>query len=245
MKVVAYVPIKLNNERMPNKNLKCFDDGTPMAHLVFNTLSNVEKLDEIYCYCSDPKIKDYLTGRVKFLQRDKSLDTAATTRSEIIGAFLNDVDADIIVLSHVTSPFLKAETVKKCIAAVKSGEYDSAFSASRVQEFLWANGSPLNFDPSNTPRSQDLPIFYKETSGIFIFTRQMFLETGRQIGYRPYICEVDKIEETDINYPEDFEIANAIYMNLHKKRCGGVSKEFTIIFAVDSVALLMEGGVAA
>ena len=222
MKIVAYVPIKLNNERMPNKNLKRFDDGTPMAHLVFNTLSNVEKLDEIYCYCSDPKIKDYLTGRVKFLQRDKSLDTAATKCGEIVDSFIHDVtDADIIVMSHVTSPFLRAETVKKCIAAVKSGEYDSAFSASRVQEFLWANGSPLNFDPSNTPRSQDLPIFYKETSGIFIFTRQMFLETGRQIGYRPYICEVDKIEETDINYPEDFEIANAIYMNLHKKRCGG------------------------
>ncbi|MBR0060779.1 MAG: hypothetical protein IJP68_04780, partial [Selenomonadaceae bacterium] len=214
MKIVAYVPIKLNNERMPNKNLRCFDDGTPMAHLVFNTLSSVEEIDEIYCYCSDPTIKDYLTGRVKFLQRDKSLDTAATKCGEVISAFLNDVDADIVVLSHVTSPFLRTDTVRKCIAAVKSGEYDSAFSASRVQEFFWQDNMPLNFDSTDTPRSQDLPIFYKETSGCFVFTRQIFIETGRRIGYRPYICEVDKIEETDINYLEDFEIANAIYMHL-------------------------------
>lgn len=224
MKIVACVPIKLNNERMPNKNLRRFDDGTPMAHLVFNTLSSVAEIDEIYCYCSNPAIKEYLTGRVKFLRRIESLDTPETTANDFISAFLSDVDADVIILSHVTSPFLRADTVKKCIAAVKSGEYDSAFSASHVQEFFWQNGSPLNFNPSSIPRSQDLPVLYKETSGCFTFTRQMFLKTGRRIGYRPYICEVDKIEETDINYPEDFEIANAIYMNLlNKRREGGYS----------------------
>ena len=244
MKIVAFVPIKLNNERMPNKNLRRFDDGTPMAHLVFNTLSSVEEIDEIYCYCSDPKIKSYLTGRVKFLQRDKALDTAATKCGEFIGAFLNDVDADIIILSHVTSPFLRADTVRKCIAAVKSGEYDSAFSASRVQEFFWQNGAPLNFDPSSIPRSQDLPVLYKETIGCFTFTRQMFLETGRRIGYRPYICEVDKIEETDINYSEDFEIANAIYMHLLKNRFrGGVFNNS--IAPMWQCVILLESGVAA
>ena len=85
-----------------------------------------------------------------------------------------------------------------------------------------SHGAPLNFDPSSIPRSQDLPVLYKETIGCFVFTRQMFLETGRRIGYRPYICEVDKIEETDINYPEDFEIANVIYMHRLKKDAGGI-----------------------
>lgn len=223
MKVVAFVPIKLNNERMSNKNLMRFDDGTPMCHLVFNTLSAVREIDEVYCYCSNPKIKDYLTGRVKFLQRDRSLDTAATKCGEFINAFLNDVNSDIVVLSHVTSPFLRADTVKKCIAAVKNGKYDSAFSASKVQEFFWQDGLPLNFDPTSTPRSQDLPIFYKETSGCFTFTREMFIKTKRRIGFRPYMCEVDKIEEIDINYPQDFEIANAIYMHIYKNNGGGVS----------------------
>ena len=227
MKIVAIVPIKLNNERFQNKNLKRFDDGTPMCHLVFNTLSAVKEIDEIYCYCSSSAIKEYLTGRVTFLRRSESLDTPETTANDFVGAFLNDVDADIIVLSHVTSPFLRADTVRKCIAAVKSGEYDSAFSASRLQEFLWQDGTPLNFDPSNIPRSQCLPVLYKETSGCFVFTREVFLETRRRIGYRPYICEVDKIEETDVNYSEDFEIANAIYMHLLRNNLeGGVLNNF-------------------
>jgi len=215
MKVVCYVPIKLNNERFPNKNTQLFDDGTPLPHLVFNTLSAVEEIDEIYCYCSNPAIKPYLTGRVKFLQRPEFLDTPAAKCGDIIEKFLDDVqDADIIVLSHVTSPFLKADTVRKCIAAVRSGKYDSAFTAAKVQEFLWSNSQPLNFDPASIVRSQDLPLLYKETIGCFVFTRQMFLETHRRIGLNPFICEVDKIEESDINYPQDFAIVNAIYMSL-------------------------------
>lgn len=217
MKVVAYVPIKLKNERMPNKNIKSFDDGTPMAHLLFDTLSEVEEIDEIYCYCSDPMIKDYLSGRVKFLQRDKSLDLPQIKRADIIRAFANDVDSDIILLSHVTSPFVKADTVRKCVNAVKIGEYDSAFTAGKVQEYLWQDNKPVNFNPADTVRSQDLPIMYKETSGCFVFTRKIFFETGRNIGYKPFVCEVDKIEEIDINYPQDFIIANAIYMSAIKK----------------------------
>ena len=221
MKVVAMIPVKLNNERLPNKNLKRFDDGTPMCHLVFNTLSQVEEIDEIYCYCSSPKIKEYLTGRVQFLQRSESLDTPQTKVGDFIGAFINDVDADILVLSHVTSPFLHAGTVKKCIDAVKSGDHDSAFTAFKFQEYLWKNGKPLNFVPSNIPRTQDLPMIQVETSGCFTFTKKLFEETGRRVGYNPFICEVDKIESVDIDYKQDFEIANAIYMYLLQKSGGG------------------------
>ena len=226
MKVVAYVPIKLNNERFPNKNLKRFDDGTPLCNLVFNTLSEVEEIDEIYCYCSDPTIKEYLTGRVKFLQRSKSLDTPETKCGDIIKDFLCDVDTEILILSHVTSPFLRASTIRKCISAVKSGKYDSAFTASKVYDFLWRDDIPLNFNPASIVRSQELPTIYKETIGCFTFPRKMFDKTGRRVGYKPYICEVDKIEEIDINYPQDFEIANAIYMYLLKNRGGAVHLTF-------------------
>ena len=34
MKVVVMIPIKLNNERVPGKNLKCFSDGTPLINFI-------------------------------------------------------------------------------------------------------------------------------------------------------------------------------------------------------------------
>ena len=48
---------------------------------------------------------------------------------------------------------------------VKSGNYDSAFTASKVQDFLWENGKPLNFDPECIARTQDLPAIFKESVG--------------------------------------------------------------------------------
>ena len=214
MKVAAYIPIKLNNERCPGKNIKQFEDGTPLCSFLFETISRVNNIDEIYCFCSDESIKPYLKGRVKFLKRDAKLDLNSARFQDICDSFISMVDADIIVLSHVTSPFIKAESIEECVEKVKSGEYDSAFAAGRVQEFLWQDSKPLNFDPSSVARSQDLPLIYKESIGCFAFTRDEYMQTKRRIGMKPYVKEISKIEEVDIDYPEDFDIANAIYMNI-------------------------------
>ena len=69
MKIVAFVPIKMNNERVPGKNTKCFDDGTPLIQCILKSLVQVPEIDEIYVYCSNEKIKDYLIEGVKYLKR--------------------------------------------------------------------------------------------------------------------------------------------------------------------------------
>ena len=42
MKTVAVVPIKMNNERLPGKNTKCFDNGEPLIKYVLSSLSKVK-----------------------------------------------------------------------------------------------------------------------------------------------------------------------------------------------------------
>ena len=98
-----------------------------------------------------------------------------------------------------------------------SGEYDSAFCAESVKTFMWQNGKPLNFDPSCFPRTQDLPKILAENSIAYVFTRETFTRYGRRVGVRPYIHEVGKIEAIDIDYPEDFVIADAVYRSLTGK----------------------------
>lgn len=218
MKVAAYIPIKLNNERCPGKNIKKFDDGTPLCSFLFETISNVKNIDEIYCFCSDESIKPYLKGRVQFLERKKELDLNTARFQDICDAFIEKIDADIIVLSHVTSPFIKSETIEECVEKVKSEKYDSAFAAECVQDFLWQDSKPLNFDPSSVVRTQDLPRIFKESIGCFVFTKEEYMKTKRRIGLKPYVKEISKIEGVDIDYPEDFQIANAIYMNILRNR---------------------------
>lgn len=219
MKTVAFVPIKLNNQRTPGKNTKKFDDGTALITLFLKTLSKVKGFDEVYVFCSNESIKDYLVPGVMFLKRPEYLDTQKATPQDIISEFMKRVDADIYAVCHCTSPFVSKEHFEECVNAVKNEDFDSSFTAEKLQHLMWTDkNEPLNFDPENIPRTQDLPVYYNEVSAAYVFKRQVFETYRRRIGIKPHITEVSGIECVDIDYPEDFEIANAIYMSIVKRK---------------------------
>ncbi len=211
MKTVAIVPIKMNNERLPGKNTKCFANGNPLITYVLSSLSKVKNIDEIYVFCSNEVICEYLPENVKYLKREEWLDLSTTSITDVLISFAENIDADIYVLSHATAPFITAESIEKGVVAVQSGEYDSSLSVSKVQEFLWKDNKPFNYNLENVPRTQDLEVMYSETSGFFVYTKELMMKEHRRVGHKPYLVEVSKIEACDIDEPEDFEIANAIF----------------------------------
>lgn len=217
MKVVAFVPVKLNNERAPGKNTKRFDDGTPLVTFFLSTLLQVQGIDELYVFCSSDTIRDYLLPGVTFLKRPEYLDTKEATPQDIISCFMSMVDADVYLVCHCTSPFVKADHISECIRMVCDNGYDSAFTGEKTQRLMWYDNKPLNFDAANIPRTQDLPVYYNEVSAAYVFKKETFLKLHRRIGENPYVCEVSGLESIDIDYPEDFEVANAIYMGIIKK----------------------------
>lgn len=213
VKTVAFVPIKLNNQRTPGKNTKKFDDGNALVTVFLKTLVKVSNFDEVYVFCSDDTIRDYLVPGVIFLERPQYLDTQQATPQQIIEEFMKWVDADIYAVCHCTSPFVTREHFEECVSAVKSGEYDSSFTAEKLQHLLWtSNNKPMNFDPANVPRTQDLEPIFSEVSAAYVFRKEVFQQYHRRIGVNPHITQVSGIECVDIDYPEDFEMANAIYM---------------------------------
>ncbi len=166
MKTVAFVPIRLNSRRVEGKNLRLLG-GRPLMTYILDTLRDCERIDETYVYCSDPDIARHLPDGVKFLRRDPALDSDSTLGEEIYDAFTREVDADIYVLAHATSPFIRRATVDDAVARVGCGEYDSAFSAERIQTFAWYEGRTLNYSPERVPRTQDLEPVFVETSAFF------------------------------------------------------------------------------
>ena len=210
MKVVAFVPIKMNNERTPGKNTKKFDTGKPLIQFILETLKKSSEIDEIYVYCSNEKIKEYLIPGVNYLKRDVKYDTAQADVNDMFFTFSKEVYADIYVLALATAPFLSFQSIDRGIHAVKSNEYDSALSVKKMQEFIWQNGNAINYDTLHIPRTQDLPLLFVETTGLYIYTRDVIQQRHSRIGAHPYMVEVSKIESVDINDPVDFEIANAI-----------------------------------
>ena len=217
MKVVAFVPVKLNNERLPGKNTKVFEDGTPLISLILNTLLHVRNVDEIYVYCSDDSIVEYLPLGVKYKKRSVELDRSETKINEVLQSFANDIPADIYVLAHATAPFISPSSIAYGVEQVVSGKYDSALTVHKMQEFIWKDGKPLNYDLAAVPRTQDLAPLYIETTGLYVYTHELITSRNVRVGDRPSLIEISKIESVDINESIDFEIANALYVSVISK----------------------------
>ena len=209
MKTVAFVPIRLNSKRVVGKNLKMLGDK-PLMCYVLETLAKAKGVDEVYCYCSNEDVIKYLPNNVKFLKRPEFLDREETLGKEIYEEFTKTVDADVYILAHTTSPFMKVETFENALEKILSEDYDSAFSAEKIQTFVWYNGKPLNYNLKEIPRTQTIEPVYVETSAFFMFKRNVWKIHKQRIGFKPYMALVDKIEGIDIDWPEDFAFAERI-----------------------------------
>ena len=211
LRTVAIVPMKLNNKRLPKKNTQAFANGKPLCHYILSTLLTVDGLDEIYVYCSNPAILEFLPEGVTYLRRSEALDQDSTKINEVLKCFAAEVPAEIYLMAHTTAPFITKNSIEKGLSAVFGGVYDSAFTVKKRQKFLWKDGKNLNYQLEDIPRTQDLESYYEETSGFYIYRRYLISERNRRIGDNPCLVEVGEIESIDIDNAEDFQIADAIF----------------------------------
>jgi CMP-N-acetylneuraminic acid synthetase len=213
MKVVAFVPIRLNSKRVIGKNLKNLGNKPLMAYIL-ETLIKISKIDEIYVYCSSEEVIPFLPDGVEFLKRNEYLDRDETLGCEIYDAFTKEIYADVYILAHTTSPFVNHTTIENSLNKILEDNYDSAFSAEKIQTFTWYDGKPLNYSLNFIPRTQDIKPVFVETSSFYMFKHDVWCVGKQRIGHNPYIQIVDKIEGIDIDYPEDFDFAEKILESL-------------------------------
>lgn len=207
--ITAIMPIKLQNERCPGKNTRLLGHK-PLLQYELDNLKKTKLCDSINVFCSSEDVVPHLPDGVQFIKRPEYLDLPTSNFTQIFTCFMEIMDADIYVYAHATAPFITTESMIQCIEAVKSGSFDSAFCAVKLQDYLWQNGEPLNFNASDLPRTQDLVPIYQETSGVYVFTREVFKKYRRRIGVNPFIKEVSFKEAVDIDNPEDFKLAEAL-----------------------------------
>jgi YrbI family 3-deoxy-D-manno-octulosonate 8-phosphate phosphatase len=208
MKVVAFVPIKFRSQRLENKNILPLGKF-PLCWYIFETLKQVKNIDEIYVYCSDDRIVKYIPNNIKFLKRPDELDSNETKGLDIYTNFINTIEADVYVLAHATSPFIRSFSVQKGLDSILNHGHDSAFSVQKMQTYGWYQNKPLNYELENVVRTQDLDSVLLETSAFYIFKKEI-LQNGRRIGNNPFQVITDRIESVDIDEMDDYRLAQAI-----------------------------------
>lgn len=210
MKIAAFVPLKLNSRRLPNKNFLRLGER-PLSYHVFESLTRVPEINGgVYCYTSQPQVLKLLPSSVELLMRPPRLDGDDVRANELFRYAVENIDADLIVLCHATGPFIKPDSISKGVSSIISDDYDCAFSVMRHQTYCWFEGAPLNYVTCNMDQTQNLTPVFSETSGFYAFRKADYLESNTRIGVRPFLVEVDFKEAVDIDEPSDFALASLL-----------------------------------
>src|SRR3989344_3014117 len=210
VKVVAFLPAKGSSERIKNKNVQLLDSKPLFMHTLEKLIS-CDFIDEVYLDTESDKIFEMASDlSFKKLKRDKNLAKNSVDGNQLILNEINKVDADIYIQILCTSPFIKISTIKNGLDILKKNKkYDSVILVKREKQYTWGENKP-KYNINNIPNSKDLPDSIIETMGLYIIRKSVALKTKRRIGENPFLIIASPVEAIDVNYPEDFELAELV-----------------------------------
>lgn len=220
MKITAVIPIRKGSQRVKDKNLRPFNNTTLLENKI-NMLLKVPEIDSIVVNTNSEvaielvKTK-YSKTKVSYYLREEYYASSSCSGSEFFQYLGETTDTDIFIYSPCTSPFVKPETVSKCINSYirRTGTCDCIATVSSVKEFMWLDGKPINYDPINAPNSQNLPNIVSLNFGTTVVGKEDLIRNHNIIGKFPQFVETSDIEAIDIDTPLDFYLAEQIYRKI-------------------------------
>jgi CMP-N-acetylneuraminic acid synthetase len=213
-RISIFLPVKKNSERVSGKNTRKFA-GYSMGLFERKILQliNVVGAYEIVVSTNDEKIMEYCSRftNVRVDWRPQHLCLDSTKAEEVMIHAGLVCKGDYILLTHCTSPFTDEKTYTHAIDRFNELDNDSLIGVMPVRNFFMSDaGEPINWNGSVWPRTQDLAPLLEVNHAIFIAERELFRTTGNKIGKTPYLYRMTKLQSMDIDWEEDFMMAEGI-----------------------------------
>lgn len=216
-RIVALLPMKANSERVNGKNFKDFH-GKPLFRWILDTLLGISEIDQVVINTDARSILQNHglvdESRVLIRDRKESIQGDYVSMNKIIEDDVNSIAADYYFMTHTTNPLLSQSTIREAMMQLKmadeDGSADSIFTVNKIQtRFYNSDVEPINHDPKNLIRTQDLVPWFEENSCLYGFTKDSFGSTKARIGKKPKMLVTSKFESIDIDEPDDWEFALA------------------------------------
>lgn len=222
-KILALVPVKEHSTRVPNKNTKDLA-GKPMMAYILETLGGVKRLDRIVVSTESKKVAEIAKkygADVPFF-RPENLTLPDVTTYAVVKHALKELEEkegyvpDYVLLVFTTSPLLKRERIEQAIDIALDRDSDTVFSGIYDKGHYWkeAIGGWVRFYPTTERNSQFQEPLVKE-NGAICLTKMSTLR--KQMGAdKSDVLIMDKDENIDVDYPEDFAAVEAILLKKKK-----------------------------
>ena len=214
--------IKEDSKRIPGKNFTDVNGHPLWWHL----LSELDGLDVTVNTDSQKFLKQLRSSNLKSIQvvkrdqkhieweNDESIDSSPV--EDMLFDFCKTIDrSEIVVLTHITSPFLKKETIFNAVDILQNDHNaKSIHSILQVQDFVWlkkdSETTPVNFFTDRVQRTQDLPPILVSKGAFFIAKAGDILYQRKRLPEPLLFFPLNHTQAVEIDNYEDLEFARLL-----------------------------------
>lgn len=227
MKISAFLPCRAGSERVPHKNTRSFagiEGG--LLRIKLEHLIACDEIDTVVLSTNDDEViriaQSLSNEKIRIDRRPEHLATSSTSTDDLVKYVPEIITDGAVLWTHVTSPFIDEKLYAKAINQYKEillqEEFDSLMSVMALRTFIWNKEGAVNYDRQKEkwPRTQTIEPLFEVDSGIFLADINIYKDLQDRVGKRPYLFENNDIAAFDIDWEEDFFIAEAIYKQLKK-----------------------------
>lgn len=228
MSIAVFLPTRKGSQRVLNKNTRPFAGYKGgLLELKLKQLMGL-KVDEVILSTNDEssiEIANNLKNdfpNLKIVIRPEYLALSSTSLSDLINYVPSITKCDHILWTHVTSPMINAnlyeESIGKYLISLKEG-YDSLMTVNSFKNFLWSkekNDIINRIGDKRWPQTQDLRELYEINNAVFLAARVIYEKNFDRVGKKPLLFKLDKISALDVDWEEDFKLAEVVYEKFYK-----------------------------
>lgn len=196
-----------------------------LVKIKLNQLIACKSIDEIVLSTNDDEVihiaESLSSNKIRIDKRPEHLATSATSTDDLVKYVPSIISEGEVLWTHVTSPFIDEKIYEEAIDIYKklkvNGTNDSLMSVTALKTFIWNKEGAVNYDRNKEkwPRTQTIEPLFEINSGIFLASVDTYRHLQDRIGEKPYLFENNDIDSFDIDWEEDFFIAEAIYKKLN------------------------------
>ena len=214
--------IKEESKRIPDKNFADVNGHPLWLHL----LSELEGLDVTVNTDSPKFIKQLRSSNLKSIkvikrlqkhidwENNENIDSSPV--EDMLFEFCETIErSEIVVLTHVTSPFLKKQTIFDAVDVLQNNHKSkSIHSIHEVQDFVWLKRAteaiPVNFCTDRVQRTQDLSPILVSKGAFFIAKAGDILDQRSRLPQPSLFFTLDHMQSVEIDNFVDLAFARLL-----------------------------------
>jgi N-acylneuraminate cytidylyltransferase len=221
---IAIIPARGGSKRIPRKNIREFC-GKPMIAWSIQAAQACQLFSHTIVSTDDAEISAVASAwgaEVPFVRPSELADDNTVTTDVVAHATRWALDQGWEVSSvcclYATAPFVVADDLLRGCAALESGDWRYAFSATefsapifRAFQRLPSGGVRMFFPEYAATRSQDLPVALHDAGQFYWGTTHAWLERAQIFAPSSIPVMMPRERSQDIDTPEDWAFAESLF----------------------------------